>query len=214
MVAAIRHADPDIVVLNEYVDGPLCDDLKTELALAGFHHVHVSDGRSGHNQILFASRPQCAKSPLTLPATDTHAATNFLAIQYPEYDLTVVGMRAPAYKTAQEPTRYWHSVTRLLETQARQRIVMVGDMNADPNAARAPGGKALARLRAAGWRIPNPTGDWNWMSPKGITARIDHVVASPAIASVSAMYLMDVAKASDGRQALSDHAMLLCEIEV
>ena len=53
---AIRAPGPDVLVLNEYVDGPSRASMKAALAVGGLAHYAVSEPIRGENQILIASR--------------------------------------------------------------------------------------------------------------------------------------------------------------
>ena len=68
-------------------------------------------------------------------------------------------------------------------------------MNCDPDRPRKPGGRALMRLREAGWQVPAPDGSWSFISKRGDkSSRIDHAICSPGISAPVATYVTRIAE--------------------
>ena len=183
----------------------------------GLVTVHVSSRILGENQVLIASRPSCVIGDVSEPTTTPAATVNFLHVVLP--DIEIVGMRAPAYSRRTELDDYWQKMETLITRTATQRIVFIGDMNCNPERVGFPGGRVLKGLREAGWHVPSPGGDWSYISKNGeTTARIDHVIASPALTIVSANYIRrinDVILAGQtSDHAISDHAALVVDVKV
>lgn len=221
VVDAVRQLRPDTLVLNEYVEGVDRARFEGELRNLGLVFIQASERRPGHNQVLMASRSGFVVGAVPPPSAqcDSHGRTNFLAASFREPEFTLIGMRAPAYKMAKDIRAYWAELTGILKSVSTGKVILVGDLNGDPELPRSIGGRHLRMLRDSGWKIPHALGDWSYMPESGTcTSRIDHVVASPDIESVSASYVttlpgLDIA-GSTATGALSDHAICLCEVEI
>jgi exonuclease III len=211
---AIRALCPDVLILNEYVDGISRTRMKTSLATIGLAHLAVSESIKGHNQILIASRHALALGALKGPQTSDASVSNFLHVHIPDVGLELVGLRAPAYSAAAEKVAYWASLSETVAGTLKAPIVYIGDLNADPESARTPGGRALAALEKSGWQIPRPVGEWSYRSSRA-HSRIDHAIVAPSIAVDSATYspLVDSFLCAGTARELYDHAPLLVEIE-
>lgn len=220
VVEAIRALRPDVLVLNEYVEGADRVRFEGELRELGLAWIKVSERRPNHNQVLMASRLEFIVGAVPPPSTrcDSHGRTNFLAASLRNPEFTLIGMRAPAYKSAADVRAYWGELAGILKSVSTGKVILVGDLNADPEVDRSIGGQHLRTLRDAGWKIPAASGEWSYMSDSGAaTSRIDHVVASPGVASVSASYVTTlpglVIAGTRAMGALSDHAICLCEVD-
>jgi exodeoxyribonuclease-3 len=214
----IRRLAPDILVLTEYVDGDGRLDFKQALRGIGLTHIAVSENREGHNQVLVASRSSHGATGVPYPK-ESHGRTNFLTISFGDPEFTLIGIRAPAYKATSDVKSYWAGLMGILDGIATQRIVVVGDLNGDPDDSQSVGGKQLKLLRDKGWKVPVPTGEWSYMSSDGrSTSRIDHVLASPSIGGATASYLPvvngTVAAGPKGSNPISDHAIICCEVDL
>ena len=215
-IDVIRSLAADVLVLTEYVDGDDRIAFKQALRDMGLRYVSVSEKRLKHNQVLVASRFQHHEGGLTHP-TESHAATNFHPITIPEFNLVIVGIRAPAYKTSAGVKAYWDELTVILGSRSDKKLILVGDVNGDPDAPRSVGGKYMRALRKQGWSIPSPTGEWSFISSDGLRkSRVDHLLASPSLSVSPAVYeaiVNGIATAGlKGAKPISDHAILCCEI--
>ena len=213
---AIRALSPDVLVLNEYVHGESRAQMTAGLKLMGLGAVSVSAHVPGQNQVLIASRFPHSIGDLTEPTTTPAAKCNFLHVIVA--GTNVVGMRAPAYKDPKQLAQYWEEAEGLIMHMMARPIVFIGDMNGDPERQKKPGGRALKRLREAGWQIPKPEGEWSFISKNGrVSARIDHAICSPKILRPVARYVTRIdglilaGAAAD--HAISDHAALLLDLE-
>ena len=217
---AIRQLHPDILVLNEYVEGADHRRLRDDLRSMGLGCIQVSERRPGHNQVLMASKFDFIVGTLLPPSNncDSHGRTNLLAASFHAPDFTLIGMRAPAYESAKQVRAYWGELSQTLKAIASRKVVVIGDMNGDPENAKSIGGQHLVALIEAGWKIPRATGEWSYKADSGAyTSRIDHVVASPGIRAASASYITAlpgiVVAGSRAEAALSDHAICLGEVD-
>jgi len=220
VVDAIRQLRPDILVLNEYVQGADHRRLWDDLRSAGLGNIQVSERRPGHNQVLMASRFDFIVGAVPAPSIhcDSHGRTNFLAASFREPEFTLIGMRAPAYESVKQLRDYWGELSATLRVTASRKVVVIGDMNGDPENEKSIGGQHLASLCKEGWKIPRADGDWSYKADSGAyTSRIDHVVASPGIRMASASYITAlpgiIVAGTRAEAALSDHAICLGEVD-
>lgn len=214
---AVTLLSPDVLVLNEYVHGESRAQMIAGLERSGFPAVSVSPRIPGQNQVLVASRSSHWSGDLAGPATTSAATVNFLHVALA--GLEVVGMRAPAYSNSTQLEAYWKETESLITRTVARRIVFIGDMNCDPDRPRKPGGRALKRLREAGWQIPTPIGEWSFIGKDGTkTSRIDHGICSPTLVRPIATYVTRlnglVLAGQHSDKAISDHAPLVLDFGV
>jgi exonuclease III len=215
-VDALRHLAPDVLVLTEYVDGESRGAFKRALGDMGLSHITVSEKRDRHNQVLIASRIKHLPSNVQLPS-ESHGRTNFLPVSFRDPDLTLIGVRAPAYESASDVESYWAELVGILDAASHGNVLVVGDLNGDPDNSRSVGGRYIGRLCGKGWSCPKPAGPWSYISSDGrYTSRIDHVLASAPVKGVTASYIAGIAGVTVAGTAdqnpISDHAILLCEV--
>ena len=217
-IEAVKSLVPDILILNEYVHGVSRKGLVADLAELGLLACGVSDPIPKQNQVLMASRVPQVPGDLNAPQTTPAATANFLHVLLPSRDLEVVGLRAPAYGDRAQLETYWREVEGLVLSSVQRRILFVGDLNCDPDRPTKPGGRVLQRLRAAGWYVPSPCGDWSFISKNGQrSSRIDHAICSPMLRPPAARYTPRinglVLAGSTSELAISDHAPLVLDVE-
>ena len=99
----------------------------------------------------------------------------------------------------------------LLDSVRHRRMIVIGDLNADPDNPRHVGTPFLTEAAAQGWQIPRPDGPWSFY--RG--SRIDHAVVSSQPRVLSARYITDLPGWTFGRGAsfVSDHAPLVLEVD-
>jgi hypothetical protein len=199
---------PDVVVLNEFVDGPSRVDLRSMLQRLGMPHVQVSERIGRHNQVLIASSEPTVAGDLQGPSlTGGAGESNFLHLRFDSgYEL--VGVRVPTYQRL-ELTQYWEQLVALIRSTNGRKIAWIGDFNADPDNPRSFGGRFLSQLESEGWVIPRATGAWSFW--RG--SRIDHLLVSPSLACSAAEYVVTVKgrtiAGQRSQEHISDHAALL-----
>ena len=213
----VRHLAPDVLVLTEYVDSKASAAFRDSLAGMRLSHVSVTAKRDVHNQVLVATR-FCHEVGRLRSPVDSHAQANFLSISFLETDETIVGLRVPAYKTAVDVKAYWTELTDILEGAAEDKVVLIGDLNCDPDDGRSIGGVYVKALLNKGWQVPSPPGDWSYISRDGMRrSRIDHALASPTMRIESVSYVKEVngmvVAGSKDQNALSDHAIVVCKLD-
>jgi hypothetical protein len=214
---AVMALAPDVLSLNEYVHGPSRPSLLQGLAAAGLPHWLVSERLGKNNQVLIASRWPIAAGDLRGPTTVSQGGeSNFLHAVLPSVNLEVVGVRAPAY-TGIDLHEYWGGLLAIVRRCKERRILFIGDLNTDPDSTRRSTSAYLRALRSEHWTVPRPTGDWSYISPKGIGTCIDHAVVAPALKVLVAEYIQshdgfDLASI-DRCSRISDHAPLAVHLE-
>lgn len=189
VIDVIRSLCPDILILNEYVDGPSRDLFKSELGRIGLGEIEISHASRGQNQILIASRFTHTPGDLQPPDITEHSKTNFLHRRFANSALEVVGIRVPAFKEPELQRAYWRMLSEIVLSVGSRRIVFIGDFNANPERPSTVGGASMCELRQKGWQIPVPDGAWSYTSHDGSqTSRIDHAIVSTQIVVESARY--------------------------
>jgi endonuclease/exonuclease/phosphatase family metal-dependent hydrolase len=215
LAAALEHLSADVVFLMEFVDeGIGRDQLGKRLDAAGYKHVHMTKRLPRHNQVFVASRLPFDTGDITPPTMDSHASANFLHVRLHGCEIELIGIRAPAYKTAAERHAYWGEVDGILHNVRDRAMVVAGDFNEDPfkgvsetfTSRRFHGSETL--------RVQKPVGPWSYMNPhkEASRSRIDHVLHTPRVQIRDARYLYEIEGirlAGPGSSApLSDHAVL------
>lgn len=211
--AAVAQLAPEVLILNEFKDGPSRLAMRSELAKQGLPHCLVSQDRKGFNQVLIASSTpvregdlQCAANP------DGHATTNFLHVALPSKNLEIVGFRAPAYSSKAERSVYWQELVGIMKQASERDIIFAGDFNSDPAVRGSDAHRYLPDLRSEGWQVSEPTGGWSFASG----TRIDHAAAAPKLELRRCEYVQNaggivLADSQKGNR-VSDHAALLLEV--
>jgi endonuclease/exonuclease/phosphatase family metal-dependent hydrolase len=220
VIHALASLDIDVLVLTEFVDGSHQDNFKDSLKDIGFDAIAVSVKAPRQNQVLLAARtPLADDGLLPLPGHTEAATTNWLHRRLPDLGLEVVGFRAPMYLTADDRSGYWKQVESIARTARERRVVFLGDFNCDPHTDTRPCAAVFPRLKADGFQLSNPKGEWSCQSGNGNGGtRVDHALASPTIAIKEAKYLYKsgrhlLAGPTNGSgPALSDHAVLSIRI--
>lgn len=216
-IDVIKNINPDVLILNEYVHGESILSLLKNLADLGLEHCQISTRLNENNQILIASKLPLVNGKLIGPESKYQGGeSNFLHVSFENLDLDIVGIRAPAY-TGADLKFYWNNLLQIIQDSKERKIIFIGDFNTDPDSSTRQTAKYLQKLRSEGWVIPSPTGDWSYISPKGIGTRIDHAVASQLIKILSAEYItsangIDLASPNPLSR-VSDHAALLVSID-
>ena len=213
--ASILSLNPDVVVLTEYVEGRGHSSLLTELSKVGISTEFHTPFQPGHNQVLVVSRSTSSLGTFVPPMALGHAASNCVHAQFVSPFLNLIGMRVPMYKSSSESRSYWDWFGPAVGPLLNSRTVIIGDLNTDPQRSKSRGFEDLKRLVASGWQLPNPVGEWSYISTRGTTSRLDHALVSPAVSAVRAEYIASAhgfAFAGSGNSYLSDHAPLILDI--
>ena len=220
MGAALINLDADVVLLNEFVDGaPDRDRLRHQLRDAGYLHFAISEAPPRHNQIFAASRVPIRVGDISGPSMDSHAHSNFLHLSLVGSDIELIGIRAPAYKTARDRRAYWQQVTEILRAADRRALVVAGDFNLDPFKRSAESAASVTFPDAENFSAARPDGPWSFASLHDMTrnSRIDHVLHSPRMRILAPRYCYEssgVALAGPDSPHQGDHAALTFTAEL
>lgn len=211
--------DADMIVLNEFVDGESRALFKEELTRIGYKHQLVSDKRGKQNRVFIASKLDFTKGDLCPPQQDDAAVTNFLHVIVASTGIEVVGIRAPAYKAFSERQSYWQELATIMRLAGNRRIVFLGDVNYDPFQGAAASVSEIRFDLDATYSVPNPKGDWSYISLDGkARTRIDHAILASGLKVSDAQYLSTYNGISlaggYGSNAISDHAVLALNLKV
>ena len=202
--AVIAHVRPDVLVLTEYVDHGERDAFEKALREMGYTAGAVSSAGAGQNQVFMAARVEQIAGKLNAPDVDEAAHTNFLHQWLPSLELNVVGFRAPFYNKT-EPWKlrpYWDGLKTGALTLASGKTVYIGDFNWCPGAKEQDAAQAITELLAAGYR----------MVPEG--GGVDRALVSAAVQPRGWQIIESAAGYPlTGIDGLSDHAMLVVEVE-
>jgi len=219
VLSVIDELSPDLITLNEYVDGNERTCFKNGLNEIGFYHISVSDKYKRQNQVLIASRKEHKRGDLKPPSCDDASISNFLHVVVPDYAIEIVGIRVPAYKGKEELEIYWSDLLNIFKSVTERSIVFIGDLNCDPNLINTIGGRSLNRLCEKRWKLPIPKEPWSYISFDGQRhSKLDYALGSPTIENMSCKYVTEVHShiiaGTKEQNPLSDHAILLTEISL
>lgn len=211
LAPALAALAPDVLVLNEFVDGPSRAGLREALRSIGLKHIHCSTRIGRHNQVLIASREECAPGNLKGPSLQGGAGESNLLHVHFSSGIELVGLRAPTY-VGQARLEYWERLSALIRSTSKRPIAWIGDLNADPDGPRSFGGRYLSTLEREGWSLPRAVGTWSFC--RG--SRIDHVLVAKELDCSSAQYVVnldgDSIAGPSAKDHVSDHAALLASI--
>ena len=211
-----RHAElaADILVLTEFKAGPLEDELRALLAVAGYPYL--------------LSRPQgprslgtaiAAREPLKavdLPVPSTTEPWRSMGISMGGVD--VFGFYFPLGDAKQV---YWDWLLANAEMLRGRSAILLGDFNTGKRRADEAGETfdcqdKLEALESLGyvdlWRAAYPKGrDYTWYSSAGNGFRLDYIWASPSLAPLARRVWHD----HEVRLALhSDHSSVVADLSI
>lgn len=217
VVDFFRLKNPDIIILNEFVDGVSRDIFKNDLKDLGYEHQQISDKLDIHNQIFIASKHEIQAGDLEAPQLDDASKSNFLHATVPQANIELVGFRAPYYKTAALRKEHWGQVYTIMNSVGSRPICFIGDVNTDPFRDSPRALKEVSLPDAEQFIAPNPQGDWSYKSINGKhTSRIDHAFISSALEYANPEYITtfgDITLAgSKADQPITDHAVLSIDL--
>jgi hypothetical protein len=205
----------DTILLNEYVDGASRGPFLEGLVSQGYEHQLVSFTPARHNQVLAASRLPFTLGDILPPTFDGSAVSNFLHIRFEHTNVELVGLRVPAYVTAQDRRAYRAELLAIMAEAESRGIVFAGDLNEDPfRRAKLSLATSMQFPACPAYSLPNPSGRWSYINKNGsATSRIDHALHTRGVEVRDARYVeeahgMLLAGAATAG-AVSDHAALV-----
>lgn len=224
IIGALRHHDPDVLVLTEYRVGL---GLEAALAEAGWRHQIGTNPPARANGVLVAAHHVLELVPPGPEAPQLQE--RFVEVRLPGVGLRLTAVHIPTQgdRRGKPDSERWdkRSFWLALLAVARGRIddahVIIGDYNTGSNTHDAQGmpftcSEQLAELEAMGWvdawcrRHPDEP-DFTWFSSKGNGFRVDHGHLSPDLAArlVGAFH-----SHHEREQGLSDHASLTVDLDI
>jgi endonuclease/exonuclease/phosphatase family metal-dependent hydrolase len=210
---AILSFEPDVVVLTEYVEGDDHASFCAALRAGGLaYQCHTAFERR-HNHVLIASWTPFTIGTLLPPNRLPHAVSNWLHVRLTDPSLDLVGLRVPV-ESRSENRAYWNWFESAIQRLLASPAVIIGDLNADPRVPKRLGTHHLNSLKQAGWKLPDPEGEWSFIGKGGQTSRLDHALISPSVTFNKAEYFPSVPEYifASPKGKLSDHAPLVLDI--
>ncbi len=185
-----RLKNADIIILNEYVDGPSRALFKESLRNLGYIYQQISHRLGNSNQLYIASKHEIHVGDLVAPQMDDSSKCNFLHVTFPTQNVEIVGFRAPCYTKATTKKLYWSLFHSIMNSASDRSICFIGDVNNDPFYKQPEGTAEVMLKEATAYRVPNPEGEWSYKSINGKhTSRIDHAYLSPSVSSNNPEYI-------------------------
>jgi endonuclease/exonuclease/phosphatase family metal-dependent hydrolase len=215
--SAITTAEPDVVVLTEYIVGPDHAAFLKQLENAGLSS-HLISGRVGRsNQVMVIANEPMTLGDSKLPADPPSAPANFLHVRLDRSNIDVVGFRMLSFDNPRDASkrRIWEAVLQVLDSLKHKRALIAGDFNTAPGDAAAFCGDCLESLIASEWQLAEPGEGKSWpYSGNGPGRRIDHAFLSSSLRPVSALYdwsFRELAGVEHAPSGVPDHAILKVE---
>lgn len=218
LVEVVADLEADTVLLNEYVDDESREPFKAAMLDAGYRWQAVSFTPARHNQVFAASRFPFEVGDLQLPRFDGSAISNFLHLQFEDFPVEMVGIRAPAYTKKADWNAYWDELAGIMHSARNRPILFAGDVNYDPfKQVGQPEAGTIPFHLCEGYAIPNPSGEWSFLAHSGNGSRIDHVMHTPEVAVMDVEYLDWIRgqflAGEKHKKPVSDHAVLRFRVE-
>jgi endonuclease/exonuclease/phosphatase family metal-dependent hydrolase len=215
VVDVFRALAPDLILLNEFVDGPSRTSFRTALCGSGWVYQQVSATPGRHNQVFAAANIPIHAGQLEAPRVDGSALSNFLHLRLEEQPFEVVGFRVPMYKKAADRNAYWAELLRIMREAHNRPIAFIGDLNRDPFARTFDSNATSLRFPDdEAYQLPNPLGSWSYINMRGTTtSRLDHVLHTDALEASGASYITQLGglllAGPHNSSPISDHAALV-----
>lgn len=229
IASAIKETGAHVAIISEYRPTAR-DNLIEHLKREGFEPFGVQDPRSGHTNLLIATRitVTAPEQPITKPhGTDDAHRFSHVVVQ----GWNVLGCYVPGADRATNSARkrnFWHHLLTTVDPAMRDnKSIIIGDLNTglpyrDELGRTFVCSDDMAELEHRGWRdawterhpTRRPPASW-WSPGYGNPFRLDHALLSPgAPAARSVKYLEHLAGIGRnvGGACLSDHAALLIEL--
>jgi hypothetical protein len=201
--------DVDVLVFTEFFPKPKEDEgpFRATLKNAGWTEQLSTQPSEVANRVLIVSKLPLVPMPLKMPTFDGTFPANLLGIRLVSIGLSVVGLRIPAYsgKTAHLLLPAWEWLEATTASLRNSPSVIIGDLNLETSAMASRGGDHFRRILANGWHRATPNRPTFFIGDRGVS-EIDHILATSHCIITDAKCFQD--------SAISDHAALVCQIEV
>lgn len=204
----IRLTSPDLLILNEFVDGETRNSFKSSMVTQGLQFHLTSPKLGRHNQIFVASRFEImGLSPIgQVPISAMRSNMCFFRI-LPEF--CVLAVRVPAFKKLTERQNAW--TYYLNEISLFKPNMIIGDLNVDPNDKE---NNFLVDITKAGYRHIAIPGASYW-TLTGKPRSLDHVFLGLGH-TAEAKYITDLNShtiVGNSGSFASDHAAILVNLK-
>lgn len=209
----------DVLVFNEYYPQGHSAAFANSLKMAGWQHQEMSkDTGVKANRVLIASRLPLKQLDLKLPDFDQQFPANLLCVTVPANGISIIGVRVPWYakETIGLACRSWDWIVSTAASLVDSPAIILGDLNAGLKSSKSRGGDHLRSILLSGWHRAIPQGPASFISDKGHTSEIDHILGTSACQFSEARYVtcVDQHILAGTRTAISDHAALIARVEV
>ncbi len=218
-VHAAIAARADLFVFTEFYPRQYEGQFRSELERAGWSFQMMScEPTEVANRILIVSRFPILLQHLALPDFDQQFPSNLLGVTLPTEGLSILGVRVPAYTGDTTPLLFqaWEWLEATAANLKRNPTVILGDLNVSTTSGRARAGDHFRRIIANGWTRAMPLDGSTFFSNKGYKSEIDHILVSNYCTINNPIVIKEVAcfSVAGVPNAISDHAILMCNIEV
>lgn len=213
IVRAISAYSADIVVITEYRNGKVGENLRTSLATAGWEHQIAAPTPERENSVLIV-----AKEPLIIDnrplfnenwQRDRHIVVH-------GYGYTIVAVYLPP---GQKKLPSWERLLNTAAALGTEPTLIIGDFNTgkhfiDEDGATFIGPENIDRLEELGyidaWRHLHPAArEYTWFSSAGNGFRLDFAFLSPSLSDRLARAVHIHETRIDG---ITDHSGLVIEM--
>lgn len=212
LVPWLSGLNADLLILTEFKDGPLGDELKERLAEQGYPHVAGQVQPAYKLGVLAASRQPLSHVGLPIPATMEPWRSTGIRLA----GIDVFGFYFPLGEAKE---RFWDWLLANAQELQGRDVLLAGDFNTGKIRIDEAGETFDCQdrheaLEALGfvdtWRSAFPKGrDYTWYSPGGNGFRLDYIWASGPIAS----RVQRVCLEHESRLALlTDHSAVVADI--
>lgn len=214
LVPRLAELAADVLVLTEFKTGPLEDELRALLAIAGYPHLLSHPQRPFSLGTAIASREPLKAAALPVPST----TEPWRSIGVSVGGVDVFGFYFPLGAAKQV---YWDWLLANAEELRDRNAILIGDFNTGKMRADEAGesfdcqdkhGALEGNGFVDAWRAMYPKGrDYTWYSSAGNGFRIDYIWASPPLAPLVRHVWHD----HEVRLALlSDHSSVIADFAI
>ncbi|KKG14874.1 hypothetical protein EO98_03805 [Methanosarcina sp. 2.H.T.1A.6] len=218
MAKAIASLTPDVIVLTEYVPGSSHQRFIEQLDSYGFTHHVISKRALKENQVFIVANTTLESGNILAPTNiEKSVPSNALHVRLPQKDLDILGLRVPINKLKIK-RKNWDWIMTIAAEHRDRPFVIIGDFNTDPEYQPSKCGDRISQLVDEGWQHAMPkSGASYWDIKTGNGKRLDHAFISRHFDVLGAKYITSSGSyvfAGNKSEAMSDHAVLLIEINI
>jgi len=209
----------ELFVFTEFYPQKNEESFRAELEQAGLRYQMISpESTEKANRILIVSQIPLFPINFSIPSFDQQFQSNLLGVILPSIGLVILGMRIPAYKGNASPLllKAWQWLETTADDLKGRPAVILGDLNISTTSIVKPAYRSFHRILSDGWYRAEPPERATYFSKTGYTSEIDHIMATNHCAISNSKVIKQIPGFSiaGGPGAISDHAILLCDVEV